>query len=910
MSSHRLALSIAVLMSVLSLVSFSSAHAEEISWSKIGSSLHVHLDVKKDYLKNPTIEKLTSMENMGINTSNPNAERVFLHFRRYPAPSELTQLRAFDLIVYENSWIPPVGNHPTGFLVAEMPVETADEVAQLEFVTHVNLAGRRLFPLNSMATAGANAPSMWAQGLDGSGVLIAVLDSGIDTTHAGIPTLVAGKDYHMAPDSLDDTIANITSDHGTHVTGSVLGRAAGSLYQGSAPGADLVFLKIGGDASSSATDEAMIAAYKAAVDTYGVDIISVSYGGYDDYHDGSSENCQGVDYAVGKGAVFFSSAGNAANDDEHYSDTVPANDSTGFIRVDVSSSDKLYFNLVWYDGTGTSRDLELKFYDSGFNPLVGTSFSQIESPRGTESQYFMYPSVGYIFPGTFYLRVKNNSSTAAQKFHLYTHWSVSYVTFNAPDLFYTVGDPAIADSAIAVGAWVSRYDWLDYCGGGFYHFVNQNFTGEIANFSSRGPRIDEPSEYYPHIAAGGSAVASCRDAGFSYQTAVVIDNDSLSLNCSGPADYVMKQGTSMACPIAAGAAALLLQHNPDLTPAQVRQVLADNASSDAFTGSVPNDTWGHGKLNAFIDLTAPSRIGDFHVTSVSDSSAFLAWTAPGDDTTTGTATEYDIRYHTSLPAKADTAAWWESATQVVGEPTPQGSGSAESMEVTGLSPATPYYFAIKALDEHFNPSELSDITGDITLPVQLSSFQASPVPEGILLEWSTESETNNRGFHLSRSREEEGQFDFVAFVDGAGHSASPRSYRFVDQQVRSEVTYWYLLESEDLQGQRAAYGPIEATAGEPLLPKVFALSQNYPNPFNPTTHIKYQLPKDVSVALKIYNVMGQHVVSLVDDVHKAGYYEVKWAGRDTNGRELASGVYFYRLEAGDFVKTNKMILLR
>lgn len=95
-----------------------------------------------------------------------------------------------------------------------------------------------------------------------------------------------------------------------------------------------------------------------------------------------------------------------------------------------------------------------------------------------------------------------------------------------------------------------------------------------------------------------------------------------------------------------------------------------------------------------------------------------------------------------------------------------------------------------------------------------------------------------------------------------------------------------------------------------LLPKEFALAQNYPNPFNPETTIKYQLPKDSYVRLDIFNIMGQKLTTLIEEHQSAGFKTVKWDGRDSSGFELASGLYFYRIKAGDFVSTKKMTLIR
>lgn len=95
-----------------------------------------------------------------------------------------------------------------------------------------------------------------------------------------------------------------------------------------------------------------------------------------------------------------------------------------------------------------------------------------------------------------------------------------------------------------------------------------------------------------------------------------------------------------------------------------------------------------------------------------------------------------------------------------------------------------------------------------------------------------------------------------------------------------------------------------------LIPRVYSLNQNYPNPFNPTTQIMYGLPKDSQVELKVFNIMGQEVTTLVNGWQKAGYRSVVWDGRDNSGHPVASGVYFYRLKAGGFNSIKKMVLLK
>ena len=93
-------------------------------------------------------------------------------------------------------------------------------------------------------------------------------------------------------------------------------------------------------------------------------------------------------------------------------------------------------------------------------------------------------------------------------------------------------------------------------------------------------------------------------------------------------------------------------------------------------------------------------------------------------------------------------------------------------------------------------------------------------------------------------------------------------------------------------------------------PATFLLSQNYPNPFNPQTRIKYEPPRAGKVILKVYNIVGNEICNLVDEVKPAGSFEVVWDGRDNTGYLVASGVYLYRIEAQGFVQTRKMLLLQ
>ena len=131
------------------------------------------------------------------------------------------------------------------------------------------------------------------------------------------------------------------------------------------------------------------------------------------------------------------------------------------------------------------------------------------------------------------------------------------------------------------------------------------------------------------------------------------------------------------------------------------------------------------------------------------------------------------------------------------------------------------------------------------------------------------------------------------------------------------------LDFEELKKDLAALGVEDSViedirkllleaVGKPSLPKAFSLGQNYPNPFNPATTINYAVPegKSVQVTLKVYDLRGRLVNTLVDDRREAGNYNVFWSGADKTGRQVSSGVYFYRIKAGEFTQTRKMVLLK
>jgi N-acetylneuraminic acid mutarotase len=187
----------------------------------------------------------------------------------------------------------------------------------------------------------------------------------------------------------------------------------------------------------------------------------------------------------------------------------------------------------------------------------------------------------------------------------------------------------------------------------------------------------------------------------------------------------------------------------------------------------------------------------------------------------------------------------------------------------------------------------------IVIPVELSAFSASVTNGIVTLNWQTATEINNRGFEIQRRSD--GGYQSIGFVDGNGTTTEIRSYSFVDSRV-NPGTYYYRLKQIDFDGTIAYSDEIMVDVTPPV---EFALEQNYPNPFNPSTSIQYTLSKDVRVTIKIYDILGNEVTTLVDGVKEAGYHNV-----DFNAANISSGIYLYAIQAGNFSQTKKMMLVK
>jgi hypothetical protein len=199
------------------------------------------------------------------------------------------------------------------------------------------------------------------------------------------------------------------------------------------------------------------------------------------------------------------------------------------------------------------------------------------------------------------------------------------------------------------------------------------------------------------------------------------------------------------------------------------------------------------------------------------------------------------------------------------------------------------------------------------VPVEFTSFTASILQNenAIQLNWSTATETNNYGFEILRFAQNDNQWENIGFVPGLGTTTEPKSYSSIDEDVTTG-TYKYRLKQIDFDGSFEYSNEIEVEVD--FTPKEFTLYQNYPNPFNPSTTIKFEIPgqsalggrnDNMFVTLKVYDILGNEVVTLVNEEKQPGIYGVEF-----NSGNLSSGIYFYQLKAGSLSSIRKMVLLR
>ncbi|MFC2082760.1 S8 family serine peptidase [Candidatus Bipolaricaulota bacterium] len=445
-------------------------------------------------------------------------------------------------------------------------------------------------------------------GLEESTRILAILDQsygffGVEYSRQDIET-----DLANGHDSSEGIVRQKDTDgHGTHVMGIAAGDGSSSPegFVGVAPEAWIVMVK-----STYFTSDILagIEYIFDLADTLGLPaVVNLSLGGHEGPHDGTSLFEQGMDELVqGTGHVIVVSAGNEGDQAIHTSDTLLGNSSS--FRIDPDG-----WNAeidMWYPGTSQftvaitppSGPAIVAPWgtDSG---IVQTTFGVVRldnasagaNPNNGDHEVFIRLS-GLSGSGLWQIMVTDTGGNGGR----YDAWIVSGAgAIVNGDSSSTIDEPGNARDVITVGAFNTKAIWPSLSGN--QNFLTEYPLGVLASFSSHGPTRDGRTK--PEISAPGAWISAALSGDASWQGYLV--------NPDGV--HTMELGTSMAAPHVSGAAALLLSIDPELTAEEVRTLLVDAATRDSFTGAVPNDRWGWGKLNvaaavANVDQPAPPPV--------------------------------------------------------------------------------------------------------------------------------------------------------------------------------------------------------------------------------------------------------------------------------------------------------------
>lgn len=503
--------------------------------------------------------------------------------------------------------------------------------------------------------------------------------------------------------------------HGAHVAGSAAGNGRGTAdgsYKGVAPGAFLIAVRgsqdyIGGFSTPNLVNALNFIDEKAR--ELGLPyVVNMSLGGHLGPHDGTNLDEQAIDNLVGSGRpgkAIVVAAGNQGNKPIYTGGTLRQG-GTAALVVNVPGDGGSFLADIWYKGSDTFGVGVVAPDGSGRNPAP--------VPPGSNRQCYTHGSpIVYVVciqhmnnnpfngdkeitvrvitraPGRWQLILHGDSVVNGQ----YDAWLLSGCCgwVNALDQ-KRIGMPGTARNAITVGAYTTKSRWRDVNGN--TQTAPGATSGAIASFSSDGPTRD--GRVKPEIAAPGQVICSTLSGQSPPGSPGAMYPDS-GFVCSG-GRHGASQGTSMAAPHVAGAVALLLSANPSLDAAQIKTMLTNAARQDRFTGAVPNNRWGYGKLDvakAFFSPAAPSLRNAYLPLVIGGAGAV----APGAPTpipptsipdptptlTTPTPSATPTPTHTSTPTPSPTSTRPPTSTPTR-TPTPSGWDIVVSTDFEGAFP--------------------------------------------------------------------------------------------------------------------------------------------------------------------------------------------------------------------------------
>jgi hypothetical protein len=326
------------------------------------------------------------------------------------------------------------------------------------------------------------------------------------------------------------------------------------------------------------------------------------------------------------------------------------------------------------------------------------------------------------------------------------------------------------------------------------------------------------------------------------------------------------------------------------------------------------------------DLTPPAALTDFRVLSVTTNSVTVAWTAPGDDGTTGTATTYDMRWSGTSISEINFA----SRSYITTEPAPAPAGTAQQLTIVGFGTGRTYFLAMKTADEKPNWSAISNLVtfttlADATPPAAIANLNSLLLTEeSIELNWTAPGDDGMTGVassydvRLATVPITEANFDQSPPVQGApipSPAGNPQGFELSPLAIAT--TYWVAMKAIDDVGNRSAISNVHmfntpSQAGVETPDAAPGLYLRTPNPVRASARLELVLPPGAGGPLhvSVYDVSGRVRRRLADGPAVPGSLSLDWDGRDDSGRPVANGVYFVGARAAGFERVTRLILTR
>jgi len=751
----------------------------------------------------------------------------------------------------------------------------------------------------------------------GNGVVVGVLDSGIDWKHvdfkntggsrikylwdmSGSSNPPSGYDYgtEYTKAQLDaNQCQEIDGDdghgHGTHVSGTAAGNGSAlSNYIGMAPESDIVFVKGFRNSPGFANTDVVNGCsyiFQKAQQLGKPSVINLSLGGHFGPHDGTTLYEQALSNLTGNGKIIVAAAGNEGNSTIHLSYSAAGTSYNDAYETffELYDGTPILLADMWY--TGGNISVGLAAYNPSDGSLIGYT-NGIPPGQKIEDAAFTVNSTtyGYVTIDATGVNNPNNGSNEVLIYidshngqvnignvwwSLYTYgsgtfdaWAVSggiFSTYNAQSWFKpgdsekTIGSPGSSSKVICIGSYVTKDHWVDLNGVTQYQ-PGSPTIGAISSFSSIGPTRD--GRLKPDLVAPGEVIVAAYSS-FLTQTP--------------PEDILLggkhqkMQGTSMASPHVTGVVALMLEKNGSLNYDQTVTILKNTAKKDSYTGTSPNNIYGNGKLDAYNAFVNTSGGGGTQITVLQEAfeGSFLpaGWTQviTNANKTWMQGNVTDHNFNQIDPTSVNSAICpWVAENQDEWLITPSfalGNGSASIEFYAGYSTQ---WLSAATLNLHISTNGGTNWT-------QL---------------WSAENDGQAWSW---RNR----IIDITAYAN----------------KQNLKLAWQYVGNDGDIVGLDGVklLGVATDVDDENIVITDYMLSQNYPNPFNPATTIEYAVPKISKTTLKIYDILGGEITTLVNEEKHAGIYQIDWDASD-----LSSGIYFYQLKSGDFIQTRKMLLLK